>query len=66
MTRINLPVQRISALMTNSYFRGSSRPASAGLDDELLHQGFFPSNEPRVPHISLVFREMWDSTNFNS
>ena len=25
----------------------------------------FPANEPWVPHISLVFREMWDTTNVN-
>jgi hypothetical protein len=23
---------------------------------------FRPQDEPRVPHISLVFREMWDTT----
>jgi hypothetical protein len=26
---------------------------------------FFGSNQRRVPHISLVFREMWDTTNFD-
>jgi hypothetical protein len=25
----------------------------------------YPSNKPRVPHISLVFREMWDTTKLN-
>jgi hypothetical protein len=24
-----------------------------------------PANSPWVPHISLVFREMWDSTNLD-
>jgi hypothetical protein len=24
-----------------------------------------PSNKSRVPHISLVFREMWDTTALN-
>ena len=24
-----------------------------------------PANSPWVPHISLVFREMWDGTNFD-
>ena len=24
---------------------------------------FSPHHEPRVPHISLVFREMWDTTD---
>ena len=27
--------------------------------------GSHPTTEPRVPHISLVFREMWDTTNLN-
>jgi hypothetical protein len=31
-----------------------------------LHQqtpGPIPTKEPRVPHISLVFREMWETTD---
>jgi hypothetical protein len=82
MTRMSLPVHRVQALMTDSSLWDSSRPAIAGLDDQLLFWdsscpaiaglddqllllGFFLSSNPRVPHISLVFREMWDSVNFN-
>jgi hypothetical protein len=25
----------------------------------------YPATNPRVPHISLVFREMWDTTALN-
>jgi hypothetical protein len=28
-------------------------------------EGFDTVTEPRVPHISLVFREMWDTTNLD-
>jgi hypothetical protein len=27
--------------------------------------GFIPSTDWGVPHISLVFREMWDTTNLH-
>jgi len=30
-----------------------------------LFQGLCPFRERWVPHISLVFREMWDTTNLN-
>ena len=26
---------------------------------------YYPARESRVPHISLAFREMWDSENLN-
>jgi hypothetical protein len=29
------------------------------------HPVFVPSKNRAVPHISLVFREMWDTTNLN-
>jgi hypothetical protein len=29
------------------------------------HPVFLPSTEHGVPHISLVFREMWDTTDLN-
>ena len=29
---------------------------------DLVGFGSVPVTEPRVPHISLVFREMWDTT----
>jgi hypothetical protein len=34
-----------------------------GEQDMLLR--IFPGHKSRVPHISLVFREMWDTTNLN-
>jgi hypothetical protein len=30
---------------------------------EMFFDFFFASSQCRVPHISLVFREMWDTTN---
>jgi hypothetical protein len=30
-----------------------------------LNPGLCPFHKPWVPHISLVFREMWDTTNLN-
>jgi hypothetical protein len=30
-----------------------------------LAVAIFPRNKPRVPHISLVFREMWDTATLN-
>ena len=35
------------------------------LNKSAPHSRFFPSTKRGVPHISLVFREMWDTTNPN-
>jgi hypothetical protein len=35
------------------------------LNKSAPHSRFFPSTKRGVPHISLVFREMWDTANLN-
>ncbi len=62
MTAMSLPVQRIRVLMSGSSLFDSSRPTNPDFDERLLLLGLFPSSNRRVPHISLVFREMWDTT----
>jgi len=51
-----------------------SRPCGTDMDSSKLgsatklrvaHRVFLPSAKRGVPHISLVFREMWDTTNLN-
>jgi starch synthase len=43
------------------YNSSTKRLCAAGLS---ISFGLYPRNNSRVPHISLVFREMWDTTGF--
>jgi hypothetical protein len=47
------------------YFQTVLSKLSSATELRMTHPIFVPSRNRGVPHISLVFREMWDTTNLN-
>jgi hypothetical protein len=63
---VRRPVRILDFKLTKSnglLVRRDSKEVSVSLWSRPVGLGLYPDDKRRVPHISLVFREMWDSTN---
>ena len=59
---INCGAVIFCAVRLDQASKASSKTVSVRMAEELYRSAHWFPDESRVPHISLVFREMWDTT----